>query len=127
MRSTELAKVGEIENALHLLDNFLLEATKENRGDWIKIVSGHAAVLADAMGDLRRARHYYEQRIMYVPDYSFALYNLARMLLREGQVDLAERYAAKSYELSISQGTDSDRDLAEAIIKQWPEIDKRKD
>jgi hypothetical protein len=39
-----------------------------------------------------------------------------------GQADLAKRYAAKAYELSTAGGTDADRDLATALLKQWPDI-----
>jgi hypothetical protein len=44
--------------------------------------------------------------------------------LRDEQVGLAEQYAKEAYLLSIAEGTEADRDLAAAILKQWPNIAK---
>ena len=112
----------EVGTALEILDEFLEEAGQENRGEWVRTVSTHAALLAEAAGDLRRARQYYELRLPYVRDRAIALYNLAQLSLREGQVDLAKAYASKAYELSVAQDTESAGELVEAIIKQWPDI-----
>ncbi len=121
-QSVELAKTGEIEQALGLLDSTLAEATQENRSKWIKIICRHAAVLAHFMGDRRREIRYTEQALPYAKDYRFAVYNFAQLLLMDGQVGLAKRYATEAYELSIAEGTEADRDLAAAILKQWPNI-----
>jgi tetratricopeptide (TPR) repeat protein len=123
-RSIELAKAGEMETALELLDDSLSEAIREDRSDLIRVLSGHAEVLATASGDVRRVRSYYEQRLPHVPDPAFALYNFARMLSRLGELDQAREYAAKSYELSRSEVTDADQDLVKAILTQWPDLDE---
>jgi hypothetical protein len=47
---------------------------------------------------------------------------LKDLLLRDGQVDLAQRYATEAYELSTASETEADRDLTAAILKQWPNI-----
>jgi len=44
------------------------------------------------------------------------------VIARDGQADLAKRSATQAYELSATGGTDADRDLAAAVLKQWPEI-----
>ena len=121
-QSVDLAKTGEIEQALGVLDSALSQATQENRGIWIKMICRHAAVLAHAMGDSRREIRYTEQALPYAKDYRFAVYNFAQLLLLDGQAGLAERYATEAYELSIAEGTEADRDLAAAILKQWPNI-----
>jgi tetratricopeptide (TPR) repeat protein len=121
-RSVELAKTGEIEQAMGALDGALAQATQDNRGIWIKIICRHAAVLAHAIGDRRREIQYTEQALPYARDYRFAVYNFAQLLLIDGQVGRAERYATEAYELSVAEGTEADRDLAAAILKQWPNI-----
>jgi hypothetical protein len=46
------------------------------------------------------------------------------LLLRDGQVELAERHAAEAYQLSILEGTESDRDLVSAILREWSKVNK---
>jgi predicted Abi (CAAX) family protease len=58
----------------------------------------------------------------YAKDYSFAIYNFAQLLLRNGQTCVAKRYATQAYELSTRRETLADRDLAAALLKEWPEI-----
>lgn len=120
--SVDLAKTGEVEQALSVLDSALALATQEDRGKWIKILCRHAAILARFMGDRHREIQYTERALPYVKDYRFAVYNLAQLLVMDGQVGLAERYATEAYKLSIAEGTEADRDLAAAILKQWPDI-----
>jgi tetratricopeptide (TPR) repeat protein len=121
-RSLDLAGTGKHEQALNLLDGALAQATEENRGMWVAILCRHAAVLAHAIGDRHREIRYAEEALPYAKDYRFAIYNFAQLLLRDGQVDLAQKYASEAYSLSIAEGTDADRDLAAAILKQWPDI-----
>jgi tetratricopeptide (TPR) repeat protein len=124
MRSMKVAKAQGDGRALDLLDEFLEEAIRHNWVDCIDMVSSHASVLAESTGDLDRAIRYKKQYLPYVPDYAYGLYNLAEMLMRNGSVELAKEYATKSYKLAIAEDTEPYRDLAQAIIKQWPEIRK---
>jgi tetratricopeptide (TPR) repeat protein len=121
-QSLELAGTGKHDQALSLLDGALAQATEENRGMWVAILCRHAAVFAHAIGDRHREIRYAEEALPYAKDYRFAIYNFAQLLLRDGQVDLAQKYASEAYSLSIAEGTDADRDLAAAILKQWPDI-----
>jgi hypothetical protein len=121
-QSVDLAKTGEVEQALGVLDTALAQATEEDRGKWIKILGRHAAALARFMGDRHREIQYTEQALPYAEDYRFAVYNFAQLLVTDGQAVLAERYATEAYDLSIAEGTEADRDLAAAILKQWPNI-----
>ena len=109
-QSLELTRTAQIEKAFVVLDAAIAEAILEHQGEWILTLCRHAAVLAHAKGDRRRE------------DYRFAAYNFAQLLLRDGQVDLAQRYAIEAYRLRTASETEADRDLTAAIIKQWPNI-----
>jgi hypothetical protein len=50
--SSELSKLGENQQALKLLDDEIAQAIRENRKVSICVLSRHAAVIADQMGDL---------------------------------------------------------------------------
>src|SRR5262249_36835118 len=121
----EFAKAGETEQALKVIDAALQQATEQNRGIWVCLLCNHPAVLAHAMGDRRRQIRYTEQALPYKKDYGFAAYNLAKLLLDDGQVDLAKRYATEAYESSIAGGTATDRDLNAAILKLWPDVARK--
>jgi hypothetical protein len=122
LKSLDLVRKGKAEQAFNLLDSALQEATEKSRVIWIRMFCRHTAVVAHIAGDCSREIRYTEKALPYVKDYSFAIYNFAQLLLRNGQADLAKRYAAKAYELSTTGGTDADRDLATALLKQWPDI-----
>ena len=82
----------------------------------------HAAVVAHIAGDCRREIRYREKALPYVKIiHSRSIISL-NCYCENGQADLAKRYAAKAYELSTAGGTDADRDLATALLKQWPDI-----
>ena len=128
-QSLELAKTAQIEQAFVVLDAAIAEAILEHQGEWTMPLCRHAAVFAHAKGDRRREieyRHceieYTKQALPHAKDYRFAAYNFAQLLLRDGQVDVAERYATEAYELSSASETEADRDLTSAILKQWPNI-----
>jgi Tfp pilus assembly protein PilF len=121
-QSLELARTGQPEEALRVLDKAIAEANVENRGMWVGTLCRHAAVLAHAMGDVSREIHYTEQSLPHTNDYRFALYNFAQLLLRGGQVGRAERYAMEARKLAAVQETEADRDLVAAILKQWPNL-----
>ena len=119
VESLHLVQRGESEQAFNMLDSALEKATEENG---IRTLCRHAALVAHIAGDRRREIRYTESALPYANDYSFAIYNFAQLLLRDGQADLAKRYATKAYELSATGETVADRDLAAALLKQWPEI-----
>lgn len=116
----ELARRGETEHALNLLDDVVNEAIEEDRGTWVPILCKHGAIIAQAEGDRARQISYEESALPYVPDYRFAAYNLALLLLNDGQVARAERYASEAHKLSITSEAEDDRNLVAAIRLQWP-------
>jgi len=121
-QSLELTRTAQIEQAFVVLDAAIAEAILEHQGEWILTLCRHAAVLAHAKGDRRREIEYTKQALPHAKDYRFAAYNFAQLLLRDGQVDLAQRYAIEAYRLRTASETEADRDLTAAIIKQWPNI-----
>jgi tetratricopeptide (TPR) repeat protein len=122
MESLRLVERREAEQAFNMLDSALAQATEENHVAWIKILCRHGAAVAQIAGDRRREIRYTEKALPYAKDYSFAIYNFAQLLLRDGQTGLAKQYATQAYELSTRGETIADRDLAAALLKQWPEI-----
>jgi tetratricopeptide (TPR) repeat protein len=95
---------------------------QSNHSGWALILYRHAAVISRLMGDRERQIHYEEQALPLAPDYSFAAYNFAQLLLSDGQLVRAEHYAAEAYRQSIPRTTGDDRDLIAAILRQWPNI-----
>jgi tetratricopeptide (TPR) repeat protein len=121
-KSLDLAKEGQPQEALRILDEAIEQATEEKRGRWIVTLCRHATVLANTMGDIRRETKYAEQALPHADDYRFACYNFAQLLLRGGDVSRAERYAREAHKLALAQGTEADRDLIAAIRQQWPNL-----
>jgi hypothetical protein len=122
-QSLEFMRSGKYEPALRLLDEAIAEAVQENRHIWVRILCRHAAVISQRIGDRRREIHYNQLRLPLAKDYAFAAYNFAQLLLSDGQVGRAEEYAAEAYRLAIAKETEDHRDLAAAILKQWPSVD----
>ena len=120
MHTLALSRKGQTEQVFDVLDSAIAEATHEHQGEGALVLLTHAAALAMAKGKRDREILYTERALPYAKDYRFAAYNFARLLLKDGQVDLAEHYAREAYKLSTAADTDADRDLTAAILKQWP-------
>jgi hypothetical protein len=90
---------------------------------WVRTLCKHAPVLAKATGDRGREIRYVKQALPYAKDRQFALYNLAELLLRDGQTSAAKKYAAEAYQLSSAEGTTDSRELATAILRLWPSLE----
>ena len=114
-------------NRTHFLSQLLpcVRGDLKNRGTWASTLCRHAAVLAHAMGERVRQIHYEEMALPFARDWRFEAYNFAQLLMSDGQIVRAERYASSAYELSISSESQADRDLAAAILKQWPDAAPR--
>jgi hypothetical protein len=70
----DLAKDGQPNEALRILDDAIAQAIEEERGMWVGILCRHATVLAHAKGDIRREIQYSEQALPYADDHQFACY-----------------------------------------------------
>jgi tetratricopeptide (TPR) repeat protein len=121
-QSTRLWRKGQHADALKLLDEWIAKAQQEKRGVWIKVLSMHASVISDSMGDLGLAKQYCEQVLAHEPENALALYSLADLLFRKGETHLAKEYAAKSYALAAHSNTKEDRGLFELLTQKWPQI-----
>lgn len=122
--SSQLSTCGEHLKALKVLENAIAEAIRENRPVWIRVLSRHASVLADEMGDLGLVRQYREQCLAHDPDNPLALCALADVLHRQGEDNLAREYALKSYRLSSQKDTDLDRAVVESLLHTWPDLQR---
>lgn len=122
MRTLELVRNGESEKAFATLDSAIAELPEQHRNVLGVLLLRHAAVLANSKGEQDREIKYTQQALPYAKDYSFAAYNLSQLLLKDGQVDLARRYALEAYKLSCESKDESNCDLVKAILEQWPNL-----
>lgn len=120
--SLELMKSGKKEQALNALDPAIAEAIEGNHSRWVSVLARHAVALSLSMGDRERQIHYEQQALPFAKDYWFAAYHFAQLLLGDGQLLRAERYAAEAYRQSMTQTSEADSDLRAAILKQWPNV-----
>ena len=70
-QSLDLARDRQPEEALRILDDVIAQANEEKRGMWVGTLCRHAAVLAHAMGDIRREIQYAEQALPHADDHRF--------------------------------------------------------
>jgi hypothetical protein len=120
--STELWKKGRPTDALKLLDESIALAEKENRPVSVKILSMHASVISGSVGNLGLVRQYCERVLSHEPENALALYSLADVLFRQGEVGPAKRYAAMSYSLVAHSSSLEDRGLLDVLTKKWPDV-----
>jgi hypothetical protein len=121
-QSSSLWKRGQHQDALKLLDDCIAGAKQQKLDLWIKILSMHASVICESIGDLGLARRYCEQVLACEPDNALALFKLAEVLFQRRQTNLAKNFAAKSYALLANSTTVFHRGLAELLTLKWPEI-----
>jgi hypothetical protein len=122
MGTVDQIQRGETEHAFGDIDRTLADALHDNQELWIKTLCKHAAVMAHAAGDRDREIRYTKQALPFATDRQFALYNLAELLQRDGQIGAAEQYATEAYQLSVAEGTADNRELSAAILRLWPSI-----
>ena len=121
--SSELSQHGENLSALALLDEAIASlGYGEDSSISVCILTRHASVIAEQLGDLRLVRQYREQVLAHDPDNPLALLSFAGVLHQQGEKTLAEAYARRSYQLSKDRGTELDRAVMESIAKTWPDI-----
>jgi hypothetical protein len=121
-QSSELWRRGQPQEALKLLDDCIAGAKRQKLDLWIKILSMHASVICESIGDLGLVRRYCEQVLACEPDNALALFKLAEALFQQRQTDLAKNFAAKSYALVANSTTVFHRGLGELLTVKWPEI-----
>jgi len=125
-RSVVLWENGQHAEALRFLDAWIARAEEEHEALYVQQLSMHASVLAQSIGDSGLVKRYSAQVLSSDPGDSLAqalaLYTLADALFREGEINLAKKYAARSYTLVADADTEEDRGLLELLINKWPEV-----
>jgi hypothetical protein len=124
LKSFQLAKAGDVVEALQLLDGAIAQGICEDRTEWVRRLCRQAAAFSLYIGDPGREISYSEQALRYAKDYRFAVYNFAKLLLKHGHVLRAEQCATEAYRLTSSDScaNEEDRDLVAAIARDWPGI-----
>jgi hypothetical protein len=122
LSTIDLVQKGENEQAFNDLDKILADALRDDEAGCFKTLCSHAAAMAYAVGDRRRELEYRKQALPFAKDRQFALYHIAQLLLLDGQIDFARRYALEAYQLSTADESHGGSDLAAAILKTWPNI-----
>jgi tetratricopeptide (TPR) repeat protein len=124
--SAKLAGRGDNEEALRLLDGAIAMALKDNDGQWVLALSHHAAVISRFLGNLSRVKQYYEHSLALSPENPQALAGLADVAKQEGELGLANEYAARCYK-SLVAGDDFLKEARlETLLKKWPELGRLK-
>ena len=122
MSTIDLIQHGQKEQAFSDLDNTLADALQDKQAPCVTTLCRHAAVMAHAVGDRHREIQYTKQALPFAKDRQFAVYNLAQLLLLDGQMSHAEQCASEAYQLSMAEESQGNRDLVTAILKVWPNI-----
>jgi hypothetical protein len=95
-QSLALQETAQIEQAFGVLDAAIAEAILKHQSEATLRLCRFAAILANARGDRGREIEYTRQALPHAKVYRFAACNFAQLLLRDGQVDLARRYATEA-------------------------------
>jgi Tfp pilus assembly protein PilF len=108
------------------VDDVIVEAMKERDDSSLDVLLNHVAVL---IGDSDRGssliRHYYEQYLTYSPENPRALYGLADVAMKAGQIENAKTHAKRCYEALLKTDDQKARkDLLDLILERWPEVDR---
>jgi hypothetical protein len=109
------------DEALRLLDDAIALAISEHENQWALTLS-HPAVVSNSLRDLSRVKRYYQQSLAFNPENPSALYGLADVANKEGELELAKEYAARCYK-TLTEGDDFLKDTwLETLLKKWPEL-----
>lgn len=117
-----LARDGQNREALRLLDGVIAEAKREGRRNAVRMLSQHAAAIAEPLGDVEQVVRYRQEGVDAAPADAGSQFALADVLCRQGEFALAMQHAGRSYLLAASSNTDEGKTLAEAILKRWPQL-----
>ena len=121
--SLDLVERGEYESALRLLDASIAEAKRTGDVSWVRTLCHHAAVVSRFTENLTAAQNYYQESLAADPENARALYGLATTTLDQGQLEIARRYAARSYVAVMRCGDEMlKQGLLELLLKHWPDI-----
>ena|ERR1700691_3397622 len=124
--STKLMQEGTNEQALRLLDETIVEAVRQQDILWIRVLCRHASVVANAMGNFELERQYHEQSLAVSPEDPIALYGLAKVALKLGELTVAQQHAKKCYEAILRSDDEIVKEgLLDMVLKDWPEVARK--
>lgn len=121
-KSTDLWNSDQHGPALKLLDENIALAKRDGMESWVRMLSRQATLIATSNGDLERSRKYCEDVLRSSPTDALALYSLAEVLFRQGETELAQRIAAKSYAIVQRSDSSNNTALKELLLHSWPEV-----
>jgi tetratricopeptide (TPR) repeat protein len=120
--SIELRNSGRVPEAIELLNN-RIEVAKQNGASWqVKTLAMHASVLSESVGDIKAAKSYLEEILIYEPENALAIFGIANILKKQGRSNEAQHMATQSYLISVKSNSVEARGLQELIIEVWPDI-----
>jgi hypothetical protein len=108
--------------ALQLLDDAIAMAASENENRWVLTLSHHAANISRFLGDLPRVKYYYLESLKFNPENPRALSGLADVAKAEGELELANQYAARCYKALIEGDDFLKKERLETMLPKWPEV-----
>jgi tetratricopeptide (TPR) repeat protein len=124
--STKLMREGLNEQALGLLDEAIVEAVRQQDILWIRMLSRHASVVANFLGNFHLERQYHEQSLAVSPEDPLALYGLAKVALKLGELEVAQQHAKKCYEAILRSDNEIVKQgLTDLVLKNWPEVARK--
>jgi tetratricopeptide (TPR) repeat protein len=123
--SARLAQQGNNEAALRLLDDAIARAISENENRWVLMLSHHAAVISNFLGNWSQVKHYYEKSLAFNPENPRALAGLADVAREQGELELAKQYAARCYRTLVEGDDFLKKERLETLLKKWPDVAER--
>lgn len=120
--SIELAKQGENHGALALLDTAIDQAFNGDENQFVPTLCHHAAVIARHIGDIPRAKSYYQRSLESNAENPRALMGLAEVARTQGELTLAREYARRAYTALMEGDHFLKGPLLETLLKTWPDV-----
>jgi hypothetical protein len=117
---------NQCSEALALADEWIAKAEQEKELYWMDMLCLLASSVAESMQNFGLAVRYCENVLSHDDGKdsvtAMALYNMAGATFRQGEIDLAKQYAARSYALASHSEEKTKLSLAELLVKVWPDV-----
>lgn len=116
--SMRLAKDGEFQRALTLLDEGLEAARTEKDSGWILALARTAAVMCDHIQDLERVLSYYRITLQYAEEDRYTHLAIGGACIRKGERESAEPHLRRCLELALKAGDEPMVKLVREMLGQ---------
>ena len=114
-RSLALSRDGGFDEALSTVDEAIAKATHEGEARWLRVMSRHAGVMADAAGQFERARRYYESAITQGEQDPWLMLGAALVCSKLDDGAAARTWFDRSYEIASETG---DKKLSQLLLSK---------